>query len=385
MEIGSIGAGRPLGTAQSRQASGVESWVAPARDGGGVRIGVVGCGYWGSKHVRVLSGVRNVSEVVLIDSSPRTRGAMLSAFPAARAFADLEPALPYIDALIIAVPPRSHAELVLKALPNGRHVLVEKPLATSLAEAQALVREAGRSKAILMVGHTFEFNPAVRELRNRFDRGEFGDLYYIVSARLNLGLYRSDVNVVWDLAPHDISILNFLLRSTPVTVTAWGTSHAHADVEDLAFVRLEYEQPRVTAYVHISWLDPKKVRRVTVVGSRKMAVYNDMAEERLRIFDRGVERAGPELALYERPVSYRYGDIVSPHIPFAEPLSLEDQHFVDCICNGTDPGRSGLAVVAVLEAIDLSLQTRTPIAVDRSVLREPEESLRECIIRSYMG
>jgi predicted dehydrogenase len=388
IEIGTRGAGKPLATVQSQQDPVVQGWVAPARDGDGVRIGVVGCGYWGSKHVRVLSGVRNVSEVVLIDSNPRTRWAMLSAFPAARAFADLDSALPYIDAAIIAVPPRSHAELAFKALQAGKHVLVEKPLAPSLAEAQALVVEAGRSKGILMVGHTFEFNPAVRELRNRFDRGELGELYYILSARLNLGLYQSDVNVVWDLAPHDVSILNFLLRSTPVTVTAWGASHADADLEDLAFIQLKYEQPRVTGYVHISWLDPKKVRRVTVVGSKKMAVYDDMAEERLRIFDRGIERAGPELAAYERPVSYRYGDIVSPHIPFAEPLSLEDQHFVDCICNGTDPlsdGRSGLAVVAVLEAIDLSLRTRTPVAVDRSILRLPTESRRECIARSRLG
>ncbi len=368
IDIGSKGPARLLPTGAGGEESGILVPAVASKYRSGVRIGVVGCGYWGSKHVRVLSGLGNVSQLALIDSNPRCREAMLSAFPVARAFADLESALPYVDAVVIAAPPRDHAELALTALRNGKHILVEKPLATSLAEAQALVREADQSNTVLMVGHTFEFNPAVRELRRRVDQGELGEVYYVVSNRLNLGLYRSDVNVVWDLAPHDISIFNYLLRLTPATVTAWGTSHAAADVEDLVFVRLEYPEEKITAYIHISWLDPKKVRRVTVVGSKKMAVYNDMAEEPLRIFDRGVERLGSEqLAPYERPVSYRYGDIVSPYIPFAEPLVVEDQHFIDCVCNGTVPetdGRSGLAVVAVLEAIDRSLQTRTPARVE---------------------
>lgn len=333
----------------------------------GIRIGVVGCGYWGSKHVRVLSGLRDVRELALIDPEPRCRGAIASAFPAARVFADLESALPHVDALVVATPPQTHAALALEALRHGKHVLVEKPLATTLAEAHAVVSEAHRSNAILMAGHTFQFNPVVRDLQTRVHRGELGEIYYMVSNRLNLGLYRSDVNVVWDLAPHDISIFNYILRSHPTTVTAWGSSRSSFGAEDVVFVRLEYKEVNVTGYIHISWLDPKKVRRVTMVGSRKMAVYDDMAEEPLRIFDRGVDRPEDELAPYERPLSYRYGDIISPHIPFQEPLALEDQHFVDCIRNGASPetdGVSGLTVVTVLEAIDRSLRTQRSVEIE---------------------
>jgi predicted dehydrogenase len=366
MKVGSGEQGRSLATGFGSENSTIQMSVSASTEARALRVGIVGCGYWGSKHVRVLSGLRSVTEVAVIDPNPRIREAMLSAFPASRAFADLDSALPYVDALVVAVPPRSHAEVALKALRQGKHVLVEKPLATSLAEARLLVSEARRANAVLMVGHTFEFNPAVRELRKRLDRGELGELYYIQSARLNLGLYRSDVNVVWDLAPHDISIFNYLLRSTPTTVTAWGASHA-ADVEDLAFVRLDYEERGVTGYVHISWLEPKKVRRVTLVGSEKMAVYNDLLEESLRIFDRGVERINREPPSHERPLSYRYGDIISPHIPVEEPLTLEDRHFIDCIRSGTVPetdGRDGLSVIAVLEAIDKSMRIGSPVKVE---------------------
>lgn len=331
-----------------------------------LRIGVAGCGYWGSKHVRVLNSMRDVKDVAVIDQSPRIRDAMQTAFPNAHAFADLQSALPHIDALVVAVPAQRHAEVALEAIRNGKHVLVEKPLATSVEQAHLLIREAARANVVLMTGHTFSFNPAVRELKRRMDRGDLGQIYYIHSARLNLGLYRPDVNVVWDLAPHDISILNYLLQSTPTRVSAWGASHAFGGLEDLAIARLEYEERRVTGYIHVSWLDPDKVRRVTVVGSGKMAVYNDMIEERLRIFDRGVERQRPELPLHEQPLSYRYGDIISPHIPLAEPLAVEDKHFVDCICSGSVPeedGWDGLSVVAVLEAIDQSLRTGQSVRV----------------------
>jgi predicted dehydrogenase len=366
MKVGSGEQGRSLATGFSSENSTIQMSVTAPAEARALRVGIVGCGYWGSKHVRVMSSLRSVSEVAVIDPNPRTREAMLTAFPASRAFADLDSALPHVDALVVAVPPRNHAEVALKGLRNGKHVLVEKPLATSSAEARLLVSEARRMNAVLMVGHTFEFNPAVRELRKRLDRGELGELYYIQSARLNLGLYRSDVNVVWDLAPHDISIFNYLLRSTPTTVTAWGASHA-ADVEDLAFVRLDYEERGVTGYVHISWLEPKKVRRVTLVGSEKMAVYNDLLEESLRIFDRGVERINREPPSHERPLSYRYGDIISPHIPVEEPLTLEDRHFIDCIRSGTVPetdGRDGLSVIAVLEAIDKSMRIGSPVKVE---------------------
>lgn len=356
---------RPAG---SRATQSLGPTAAPNRhvNGHGVRVGVVGCGYWGAKHVRVLSGIDAVSQIAVIDPDPASRDQLLTAFPACRPYQDLASALPEIDALVIATPPCSHAELGLQALRQGKHILVEKPLATSLADARLLVDEAAAQDCWLMVGHTFEFNPAVRELSRRMRRDELGEIRYIHSARLNLGLYRTDVNVVWDLAPHDISILNFLLRSRPVAVTAWSSRNASLSVEDLAYIRLDYREPSVAAYVHVSWLDPKKVRKVTVVGSRKMAVYNDLDEERLRIFDRGVDGAADAAPNYERPFSYRNGDIVSPHIRFDEPLATEDRHFVDSIRNGTPPetdGWAGLVVVAVLEAIDQSLVSGTTITV----------------------
>lgn len=332
-----------------------------------MRIGVVGCGYWGSKHIRVLSGLPDVKEIVAVDPIPDNRNAIKSAFPAARLFSDADAALPYIDAAIIATPPRSHAAVALKFLRHGKHILVEKPLATSLADARVLVEEALRRDLTLMVGHTFEFNPAVIELKRRLVRGDLGVVYYIHSSRLNLGLYRSDVNVIWDLVPHDISIANYLLGSVPTAVTAWGSSHASCGIEDLAYVRLEYSEIGVVGYVHVSWLDPKKVREVVVVGSEKMAVYNDLAEERLRIFDRGVRRNDFCSVPHERPLSYRYGDIVSPHIRGDEPLALEDQHFVDCVLDKITPrcdGSRGLSVIAVLEAADRSLRTGGPVELE---------------------
>ena len=336
----------------------------------GLAIAVVGCGYWGSKHVRVLSTLPEVARIIVVDPNPKVRDAIVAAFPGVEGASELRNVLANVQAVIVATPPRDHAEMALQALRAGKHVLIEKPITTTLTEARLLVAEAMQHGAVLMAGHTFEFNPAVRELRRRMDEGELGTIHYIHSARLNLGLYRSDVNVVWDLAPHDISIMNFLLRSTPTMVGAWGSSHACGDVKDLAYIRLEYGQRGVMGYAHVSWLDPRKVRRVTVVGSRKMAVYDDLAEERLRIFDCGVEGGqdgsdGP--APFERPVSYRYGDIVSPHIHFEEPLALEDRHFVDCIRKRATPssdGNSGMAVVAVLEAIDRALATGRDLPVD---------------------
>ncbi|HYG86281.1 MAG TPA: Gfo/Idh/MocA family oxidoreductase [Azospirillum sp.] len=332
----------------------------------GVSVAVIGCGYWGSKHVRVLSGLADVQQVVLVDPDPLIRASILSAFPAARAFPDLQSALPHVNAVVIATPPETHSELALMALRNGKHVLVEKPLTKSLAEASGLINEAREHGRVLMVGHTFLFNPAVQELKRRLDRGDLGSVYYIHSARLNLGLYRPDVNVIWDLAPHDITIMNYLLQSAPTTVSAWGASLARGGVEDVAYIRLDYSRLGVSGYCHLSWLDPRKERTVTVVGRQKMAVYDDLADERLRIFDRGVKNLEEEGPPHERPLSYRYGDIVSPHIRSDEPLAVEDQHFLDCIRHGLMPETSGIEgaiVIAILEAIDRSLKTGAPVDV----------------------
>jgi predicted dehydrogenase len=346
--------------------------------GGTVKVAVVGCGYWGSKHVRILSSLPDVDWVAATDSNPIARESMKVAFPATRAYETLEAALRDVDAVVIATPPCTHFDVALKCLNHGKHVLLEKPMARSVLEASTLIEAAHQANVTLMVGHTFEFNPAVRELKRRMRLGELGRVKYLHSARLNLGLYRSDVNVVWDLAPHDISIMNYLLEAAPSSVAAWGSGGGDSRPQDLAYIRLEYEELGVTGFARLSWLDPNKIREVTVVGSRKMAVYNDLIEERLRIFDRGIDLDEQSAISFERPLTYRYGDIVSPHINFEEPLSLEVRHFIDCARGGVPPqtdGHNGLVVIAVLEAIDEAVATGGVIKVRYSHASELSNAL----------
>jgi predicted dehydrogenase len=354
--------------------------VNPTKRNGprGVRLAVVGCGYWGAKHLRVVSALPDVTGVVVVEPDARRRQNALQSFPNIAVAEDLASVLDSVDGVVIATPPETHTDLGLMAIRAGKAVLIEKPLAATLALSRVLVAEAEKHRVPLMVGHTFEFNPAVIELRRRMDAGDLGDVHYIHSARLNLGLYRKDVNVVWDLAPHDISIMNFLLRATPTSVSAWGSSHASSDISDLAYFQLNYGERGVMGYGHVSWLDPRKIRQVTVVGSKRMAVYDDLAEEKLRIFDRGVEGVptflGKKAPLHAMPISYRYGDIVSPHIDFQEPLMLEDRHFVECIRDRLPPrsdGASGAAVVAVLDAIDRSIIAGRAVEMTPLFPRQP--------------
>ena len=333
----------------------------------GIRVGVVGVGYWGSKHVRVLRSMTDVAAVVSIDQ--RFAGAANGRAGAGHLqseYADLGQALPAIDAVIIATPPSTHAALGLQAIAAGKHVLIEKPMATTTAAAQSLVDAAGAAGVVLMAGHTFEHNAAVHKLRDIVRKRELGQLYYLDCARLNLGLYQTDVNVIVDLAPHDISIVNFVLGSRPTTVTAWGARYVHPDHEDVAYLRLDYADVGVQANIHVSWLSPDKVRRITAVGSEKMAIYDDMAvDERIRIYDKSA--MAPQAA--EGPLSrvaYHLGDVVSPFIAFAEPLVVQDQNFVDCIADGSQPstnGNSGLTVVQVLECAQISLTEQRPVAL----------------------
>jgi predicted dehydrogenase len=226
---------------------------------------------------------------------------------------------------------------------------------------------------VLMAGHTFEYNPAVRKLRELEQGGELGEVYYIDTARLNLGLYQNDVNVILDLAPHDISIINHVLGRAPVAAQAWASRHAHHRFEDVAYLRLFYDDffddRGLAANIHISWLDPCKVRRVTAVGSQKMAVYDDLAaDERIRVLDKGVCLPAPGGGnLTQPPLSYRYGDIVVPFISPEEPLAVQDRHFIDCLATGTRPltdARNALAVVAALEAAELSRRLGRPVLLD---------------------
>jgi predicted dehydrogenase len=334
-----------------------------------VSVAVVGFGYWGSKHVRVLSGMPDVA-VTIVDSDATRLAVAAGAFPHAQCAQSLDDVVDSVDAVVIATPPRAHGELALAATRAGRHVLVEKPLATSVAECEMLIAAAKVHGTILMSGHTFEHNAAVWKLRELASSGELGEIRYVDSARLNLGLYQNDVNVIWDLAPHDISIVNFVLGQAPVAVSAWGHSHARRGFEDVAHVHLRYPNSDVRAYIHVSWLDPCKVRRVTIVGSEKMAVYNDLAaNEPIRIYDVSIEDANTSTSLHPVPVTYRRGSIVSPFVPIEEPLAVQDSHLVDCIRTGSRPrtdGTSGLEVTRVLEAATKSLRAGHEVQIGRS-------------------
>ena len=333
-----------------------------------LRVGVVGCGYWGSKHVRTLASLESVSEVVIIEPNSQRAGSLLRDSSGLVSRPTLTSALDAVDAVVIATPPSTHMALALEAIAAGKHVLVEKPLAASVADARAIVDAAEDQGVALMVGHTFEFHSAVWRLREMVCNGDFGDLYYIDTARLNLGLYQHDVNVLFDLAPHDISILNYVLGRRPDSVECWTSRHAHRRLDDVAYLRLYYGRDCV-AHVHVSWLDPKKVRRVTIVGSRKMAVFDDLeTEERIRVHDKGVSECTDTSGdLTQAPMSYRYGDVISPYLEVNEPLRVEDQHFVKCILTGTRPlvdGENGLAVLEVLEAATLSAREGRAVLID---------------------
>lgn len=348
----------------------------------GVRIGVVGVGYWGSRHVRVLRSATGVASVIGVDQrlsgktgSPQLIDCDVAGYP------DLEAALPAVDAVIIATPPSSHYSLGLQAIEAGKHVLIEKPLAASLSEARALVDAAEAAGVVLIPGLTFLYNAAVHKLRDVV-HGELGNLYYLDCQRLNLGLYQSDVNVVLDLAPHDISIANFVLNSRPTTVTAWGSRYVHPKYEDVAHLRLDYSDIGVSANIHLSWLNPHKVRRITAVGSKKMVVYDEMAaDERIRVYDKFAISPQESRGPLSR-VAYHFGDVVSPFIDFAEPLAVQDQDFVNCVLDGRAPstnGHHGLAVVEVLECAQMSLQENRPVAV-AEVMQVRSWSAHDCAL-----
>ena len=342
----------------------------------GLQLGVVGCGYWGSKHVRVLASIPGVS-VSIIDRDLGRRRALEASYPVVRSVSELAEVEEELDAVVIATPPTSHFLLAKQALSAGLHTLVEKPLTTVEAHGLELISIAKAKDLRLMVGHTFEFNPAVWGLRDMISDPEFGRVRYINSARLNLGLYQPDVDVLWDLAPHDISIINFILGSVPSSVMAWGLQ-LMGERSDVAYLSMRYEDLDVSAKIHVSWLDPMKIRRTTVVGENAMAVYDDVAEERLRVYNKAVK---PEGGVNDdtggaHPLSYRNGDIISPYVNFREPLQLELTEFVDCIRAGGTPatdGKRGLDVVRVLCAAEESQRTGGWVDVTGS---KPEIDLR---------
>jgi predicted dehydrogenase len=286
---------------------------------------------------------------------------MKALYPAIRTTTDFRSIIsdPDIEAVVVATPVSTHFSISSEALDAGKHVFVEKPLAGSFEEGLALIRLAGEKGRTLMVGHTFVYTAAVNKIKDLIRAGELGDIYYISTSRVNLGLFQEDINVIWDLAPHDVSILNYILESRPISVSAVGHSYIQPDIQDVAFITMQYPKS-ILANVQVSWLNPNKIRKTTVVGSKKMLVYDDVSSlEKIRIYDKGVTVQPHYDTFGEFQLSYRYGDISIPKLDDAEPLKIECQHFIDCIRNGTVPrsgGHHGLEVLLSLEAADRSMR-----------------------------
>jgi predicted dehydrogenase len=323
-----------------------------------VRLGLVGCGYWGPKVLRAAASLPDVEVTVLVDRDLDRAIAAQRQFPSAHTALALADALDHADALIVATEPVSHAELAEEALTAGKHVLVEKPLALTVAECHRLGHHAQENGLVLMAGHTFRFSPAVDHVRSLIEREELGELYYVDSQRLNLGRVRQDVDAVWNFAPHDVSIVNHWLGRTPTAVRCHGYSYLQDRVDDVGFLILEYDRTAV-AHVHVSWLSPSKVRRMTVVGSKKMVVYDDVATEKIVLYDAGIDRQHidrtfPGFETFgEFQLIHRYGDLHIPRLPTTEPLVAQARHFVECIRRGEEPitgAEEAAAVVATLEA-----------------------------------
>lgn len=323
-----------------------------------VRVAVVGLGYWGPNLVRNFHELPEADVVAVCDQRVEALDRIGRRYPAVHRTQRLEDVLEDadVDAVAIATPVRSHFELASAALAAGKHVFVEKPLAASSDEAHELIVQAEQAGRVLMPGHTFLYSPPVNKIRALIRSGELGQIYFVSTSRVNLGLHQADVSVAWDLGPHDFSILRYWLDETPTHVSALSRGCVMPNTPDVAFINLEFASGTI-AHVELSWLAPSKLRRTTVVGSEKMVVYDDTSNEPVRVFDSGVLLPDPE-TFGEYQLSYRTGDVVSPHLDPAEPLLVELRDFCGAILDGTEPrssGQLGLDVVRMIEAVDVSL------------------------------
>jgi predicted dehydrogenase len=333
-------------------------------------VGIVGCGYWGPNLARNLNGDPRASVTALCDLEPARLDRMRDLHPSARLYTNYDRKIEDsdLDAIAIATPVSSHFRLAKAALAAGKHVLVEKPMAASTAECLELVELAERNGLVLMVGHTYLFASAVRKITEIIRDGGIGELRYINCQRLNLGLFQQDINVAWDLAPHDLSIILDLMGGTPVYLNCQGNAHFTSGVEDVTNLSLTFSNHRF-ATIQSSWLEPRKVRQMTFVGTEKMIVFDDLQPlEKIRIHDVRVERPPHYADFAEFQYSYHYGDCYAPRIEQAEPLKVMCGHFLDCVMEGRTPitcGRRGMELVGILEAASESLRHRgAPVAVD---------------------
>jgi predicted dehydrogenase len=322
-----------------------------------IRVGVVGLGYWGPNLARNFAAIAGCELAWLCDESIEARDRLASSFPGVRATGELQDLLndPELDAVVLATPVPSHAALAIRVAEAGKHCFVEKPLATTAADAEAAVATAERTGRILMVGHLLEYHPAVDRLKDLIDEGQLGGLYYVYSNRLNLGKLRAEENALWSLGAHDVSVILRLIGEEPVECSAHGESYVRAPVQDVVFCFLRFPSG-IVAHLHLSWLDPHKERRLTVVGARRMATFDDMLlDGKLTVYDKGFDEDAHTWGEYIT----RSGESFSPQITNAEPLRIECEHFIECIRSGSTPrsdGHSGLRVVRVLERLQHSLE-----------------------------
>lgn len=326
-----------------------------------ISVGVVGCGYWGPNLVRNFRSLPGCDLRMICDKSEARLSHLRSLYPEVEGATDLSHMLngAGLDAVVIATSVKLHYPMAKASLLAGKHTLIEKPMAGSSAECEELVEIAQKKGLVLMVGHTFLYSPAVRKIKQIVDSGDIGEIRYICARRLNLGLFQKDINVAWDLAPHDISILLHIMGEQPLSINCRGTAHITPNIEDVTSMSLNFPKER-SAIIHSSWLDPRKVREMTIVGSKRMVVYDDVAPlEKIKVFDARVERPPHYDTFAEFHYAYHYGDVYSPYIKQEEPLKNECQHFLDCIKNGTQPltnGQRGLELVRILEASSASLK-----------------------------
>jgi predicted dehydrogenase len=328
-----------------------------------IGVAVIGYGYWGPNLARCFGETDGCRVAAVVDSSAAALARAAKRHPQARLLTDWREALadPEIDAVAIATPVRTHYEIAHAALQAGRHVLVETPMTQNAAQARALIDLAEQRGLTLMVDHTFVYSSAVQKIKELVAGGDLGEVYYYDSTRINLGLFQRDVNVVWDLAVHDLSILQHVLDSPPLAISATGVSHLPGAPENMAQITLYLESGAV-AHLNVNWLAPVKVRRVLVGGSRKMIVWDDLEpSEKIKVYDRGVSVADDAREIYQMLINYRVGDMWAPQLSVAEPVLTETAHFVDCVEHRKTPitdGRLGLLVVEMLEAATRSMTMR---------------------------
>jgi predicted dehydrogenase len=328
-----------------------------------VNIGVIGYGYWGPNLVRNFSETAGFQVVAISDLDEQRLSVAKTRYPAIEVTTDFKTLLsdPNIDAVAIATPVSTHFDLALNALKAGKHVFIEKPLTETAEQAEQLIAEAEKRNLVLHVDHTFIYTGAVRKIRELVDKGDLGELYYYDSVRVNLGLFQSDVSVLWDLAVHDLSIMDYIFPLAPTAVSATGSSHVEGRPANIAFLSLFFENNAI-AHLHVNWLAPVKVRRTLIGGSRKMVVYDDLEpSEKIKIYDKGITLNGNKEKLYKALIDYRAGDMWAPRLEISEALRVEAQQFMRCIVEGEkspSDGKAGMRVVRILEAATRSLNER---------------------------